>query len=87
MAQFKLVVAVTGPKCVAPEINMINLPEKLPEGHGLSFKRGIADALLQEERFASDLPNGHSASYRKGQQAGEQLRELIAPLARKPENA
>lgn len=66
---------------------MINLPEKLPEGHGLSFKRGIADALLQEKRFASDLPNGHAASYQKGQQTGDQLRELIAPLARKPNNA
>lgn len=66
---------------------MVNLPEKLPEGHGLSFKKGIADALLKEERLASDLPNGHGASYQKGRQFGDQLKERIAPLPRKPDNA
>lgn len=56
------------------------LPARLPEGHGRSFKKGIADALLSEDQFSADLPNGHNLSYEKGKAAGIQLKQMIAKI-------
>ncbi len=56
----------------------INIPE-IPHGHGRSFKKGIADALLGENRFENDLPDGgHSSSYRSGYELGESLKAEVA---------
>lgn len=56
---------------------MINIPE-LPVGRGLSYKKGVADGLLDEKRFENDIPDGHSKAYRDGSLYGQQLKEEIA---------
>jgi hypothetical protein len=56
---------------------MGNSNKDLPHGHGLSFKKGISDALLNTKQFTSSIPNGHNASYRKGYQEGINLKENI----------
>lgn len=56
---------------------MINIPE-ISEGRGLSYKKGVADGLLDEERFKNDTPDGHDKAYRDGLLYGQQLKEEIA---------
>lgn len=56
---------------------MINIPE-ISEGRGLSYKKGVADGLLDEERFRNNLPDGHDKAYRDGLLCGQQLKEEIA---------
>ncbi|MDO8811895.1 MAG: hypothetical protein Q7J38_07710 [Gallionella sp.] len=56
---------------------MINIPE-LPVGRGLSYKKGVADGLLDEERFKNDIPDGHDKAYRDGLLHGQQLKEEVA---------
>lgn len=51
---------------------------EIPHGHGRSFKKGVADGLLDEKTSESNLPNGHDESYRKGVELGKKLKEEIA---------
>lgn len=55
----------------------IEIPE-IPHGHGLSFKRGVADALLETESHKNTCHGTHAASYLKGYKIGGNLKELIA---------
>lgn len=55
----------------------------IPHGHGLSFKKGLADGLLERESPDTDeLPEGHSRSYNRGVSVGDELRKQIARVVR-----
>lgn len=54
----------------------------IPHGHGLSFKRGVADALLNGRANEGDCHPTHRASYERGYELGETLREKLAKLVR-----
>ena len=59
----------------------IELPD-IPHGHGLSFKKGIADGLL-DNRDHEDSPHStHSASYQRGFDIGAELKQQIAALVK-----
>lgn len=57
----------------------LNIPD-IPHGHGLSFKKGIADGLLEEDTNEGNYHETHGASYNRGKEVGENLRNLLAPL-------
>ncbi len=57
--------------------------DEISEGHGLSFKKGVSSSLLDKD-FGAHLPNGHEASYKRGQAIGNQLKVEIAKLVKKP---
>ena len=64
---------------------ILDIPD-ISHGHGLSFKKGIVDGILGENRFENDLPDGgHSSSYKKGYDLGESLKSEIATKV-KPNN-
>lgn len=50
----------------------------IPEGHGLSFKKGLADGLLNTADHAHTVPHGHEHSYARGKSEGEALCKEIA---------
>ncbi len=59
----------------------IEIPD-IPHGHGLSFKRGVADGLLDSSEH-QDLPHAtHAASYGRGVEVGRTLKTKIAPLVK-----
>jgi len=66
-------------------IIQIEIPDTLPEGHGASFKKGIAESLLE---FATTpighTPNGHELSRKRGAEAGKHLAQEIASVVKKP---
>jgi hypothetical protein len=51
---------------------------QIPHGHGLSYKKGVADGLLDAEQFQKDFHKTHSASYQKGREVGITLKNIIA---------
>jgi len=53
------------------------LLKDIPHGHGLSFKKGISDLLLESENHQNKLPNGHNKSYQRGKQFGKHLKIMI----------
>ena len=55
----------------------IEIPE-IPHGHGLSFKKGVADGLLDTRSHESEPHETHSASYERGITVGADLKEKIA---------
>lgn len=55
----------------------IEIPE-IPHGHGLSFKKGVADALLECQVHESECHPTHATSYKRGQETGSKLKEVIA---------
>jgi hypothetical protein len=55
----------------------IVIPE-IPHGHGLSFKKGIADGLLDKNQYESEFHKTHSANYRMGKELGVELKALVA---------
>lgn len=55
----------------------LNIPD-IPHGHGLSFKKGVADGLLQEDTNEGNYHETHDASYNRGKAVGENLRNLVA---------
>lgn len=59
----------------------ITLPE-LPHGHGLSFKRGIVDALLRSSDQKAKTHKTKRASYRLGYDLGAQIKAEIAKQVR-----
>lgn len=63
-------------------ILQIEIPE-IPEGHGLSFKRGVADGLLDCREHEQEPHKTHSASYQRGFAVGVELKRKIAALVKK----
>lgn len=59
----------------------IHIPE-IPHGHGLSFKNGIADGLLDSEEHAQTTHETNRASYQRGVEVGAALKRAIAPLVK-----
>ncbi len=55
----------------------IAIPD-IPHGHGLSFKKGLADGLLKTNDHESTCHETHSASYHRGRDVGEVLRREVA---------
>lgn len=55
----------------------IAIPE-IPHGHGLSFKKGIADGLLETKEHEKTCHETHAASYQRGYEIGVEFRQEIA---------
>lgn len=55
----------------------IELPD-IPHGHGLSFKKGLADSLLDSNVNESTCHKTHKQSYSKGQEIGETIKQETA---------
>jgi len=58
----------------------IEIPDELPEGRRSSFKKGIADALLEAATTKSELehtPEGHESYREQGKKVGEALNTQI----------
>ncbi len=55
----------------------IDIPEIL-HGHGLSFKKGVADAILETKEHETSCHETHLASYHNGYRIGETIRKMIA---------
>ena len=53
---------------------------EIPHGHGLSFKKGIADGLLECRDHENTCHETHAASYRRGCEVGVKLKEQVARL-------
>lgn len=63
----------------------IEIPDTLPEGHGASFKKGIAESLLKFARTPIDhTPDGHELSRKRGIEVGKNLAQEIACIVKKP---
>ena len=63
----------------------IEIPDSLPEGHGASFKKGIAESLLEFSTTPIDYtPNGHELSRKRGGEVGKYLAHEIASIVKKP---
>lgn len=58
--------------------NIVIPIEDIPHGHGLSFKRGVADGLLNSNAHQSEPHKTHAASYKRGRAFGIQLKARIA---------
>jgi hypothetical protein len=50
----------------------------IPHGHGLSFKKGVADGILDSKDYESTCHETHKASYLRGCEVGKALKEEIA---------
>ncbi len=55
----------------------IVIPE-IPHGHGLSFKKGIADGLLETKEHEQTCHETYAANYQRGYVIGAELRQEIA---------
>ncbi|MFT3962226.1 hypothetical protein [Propionivibrio sp.] len=63
----------------------IEIPDILPQGHGTSFKKGIADSLLELARTPiNHTSNGHEESRQRGKEVGKCLAQEIAHIVKKP---
>lgn len=65
---------------------MTTLPVQIPHipnGHSLSFRKGVADGLLNnKEEHAETCHETHGASYQRGVEVGTTLRQEIASLSK-----
>lgn len=59
----------------------IKIPE-IPHGHGISFKKGLADGLLDCRDHEATPHETHSASYQRGLEVGAELKREIAKLVK-----
>lgn len=59
----------------------IQVPD-IPHGHGLSFKKGVADGLLDSREHEQAPHNTHAASYTRGLHVGAELKREIAKLVK-----
>lgn len=58
----------------------IEIPDSLPEGRRSSFKKGIADALLEASTTGTSYqhtPEGHEKYRKQGKKVGKELNEKI----------
>jgi hypothetical protein len=61
----------------------IEFPDSLPEGHGSSFKKGVAEILLENAGTSiGHTPNGHEKSRTLGRQIGNRLVEEITKVVK-----
>ncbi|MGZ0018712.1 hypothetical protein [Nitrosomonas sp. wSCUT-2] len=61
----------------------LTIPDELPHGHGASFKKGIADALLESARSEwLHTPEGHNESREKGQVVGKEIAKLVSKIVK-----
>lgn len=60
----------------------IEVPE-IPRGHGLSFKKGVADGLLDCREHEASVHPTHLASYQRGVAVGVELKSKIARLVKR----
>ncbi len=68
-------------------IIQIEIPDTLPEGHGASFKKGIAESLLESAITPiGHTPNGHELSKKRGAEVGRILVYKIASIVKKPQH-
>ena len=68
-------------------IIQIEIPDSLPEGHGASFKKGIAEVLLKSAMTPQDYtPNRHELSRKLGEDVGNLLVNKIAKIVKKPQS-
>jgi len=61
-------------------IIQIEIPDTLPEGRRSSFKKGIADALIEAATTITDFeytPDGHEIEREKGKKVGMALEQEI----------
>ena len=56
--------------------------QEIPHGHGRSFRRGVADGLLEETIHESESHSTHSASYQIGVLFGENLKLEISKFVK-----
>lgn len=59
----------------------LNIPE-IPHGHGRSFKKGVADGLLDCRDHENTSHKTHLASYERGIEVGAVLKREIAKLVK-----
>ena len=59
----------------------IDIPE-IPHGHGLSFKKGVADGLLDNRDHEATPHETHAASYQRGIEVGTELKQKITKLVK-----
>jgi hypothetical protein len=65
------------------ETNVVPLAiPKIPHGHGLSFKKGLAEGLLGSNEHLDGIHETHTASYHRGHAVGFLLRGDIAKLVK-----
>ncbi|WP_217992623.1 hypothetical protein [Polaromonas sp. AET17H-212] len=57
------------------------IPE-IPHGHGLSFKKGVADGLLECRNHEGAHHETHAASYQRGLAVGAELMREIARVVK-----
>lgn len=68
-------------------IIQIEIPDELPEGHGASFKKGIAEILLKHATTPIEhTPNGHNHSRELGKKVGEKLSKSITEVVKPIKN-
>lgn len=61
----------------------LEIPDKLPHGHGASFKKGVANALLESAKTElAHTPEGHEDSRKKGLAVGEEIARLISRIVK-----
>ncbi len=58
------------------EVKLV-IPE-IPHGHGLSFKKGVVDGLLDTKQHENSCHATHAASYLRGYEVGGQLKDEVA---------
>ena len=51
---------------------------EIPHGHGLSFKKGIADAILENREHENSCHETHLPSYQRGYEVGKKMVSQIA---------
>ena len=67
-------------------IIQLEIPDTLPEGHGASFKKGLAEVLLELATTPMNhTPSGHELSRKKGKEVGGILAREIANIVKKPQ--
>ena len=60
-------------------MNQIDIKSlNIPHGHGLSFKKGVSDGLLEDNQHEESISETHLASYRRGISFGKDLKAEIA---------
>ncbi len=59
----------------------IEIPD-IPHGHGLSFKKGVADGLLDCRDHEVTSHETHAASYHRGVEVGAVLKREVAKIVK-----
>jgi hypothetical protein len=54
----------------------------IPHGHGLSFKKGVADGLLRSRGHKKTIHPTHKATYERGHALGVMLKDKIAKVVK-----